>query len=47
VDKGHLSTWHPRLLDKMHTGEHRLVEQGHGAADPEFESWLVELREQK
>ena len=34
-------------LDQMHAGGKRLVEQGYGAADPEFESWLVELWEQK
>ena len=47
VDTGDVSTWCPLLLDQMHAGGKRLVEQGYSAADPEFESWLVELWEQK
>ena len=34
-------------LDQMHAGGKRLVEKGYGAADPEFESWLLELWEQR
>ena len=35
------------VADQMHAGGKRLVEQGYGASDPEFESWLVELWKQK
>ena len=37
------SNYSKEELDQMHAGGERLVEQGYGAADPEFESWLVEL----
>ena len=39
--------WQKEELDQMHAGGKRLVKQGYGAADPEFESWLVELWKQK